>query len=186
MRVRFPSPAPRKSHSMIIFRFTVRSIEAFRLAWQYYSVLSYLNSIFEPSNACAEDRLEPYFLPKMQAPLGWSCRLDFPIARPAGPPPHRYLPNRRPADCHQMPPTGRQRPPDPVASLFKQDLRTQLRWRERPPAVDLNSKGPRGRPRRARNGGRARRRSATGLLAPSAQKTCRPQSLRSRNGAPPG
>jgi hypothetical protein len=35
-----------------------------------------------------------------------------------------------------MPLTGRQRPPDPVSSLFKQDLRTQLRWREGP-AGDL-------------------------------------------------
>ena len=44
------------------FRFTVRSIVNYRLVWQHYSVLFGLSRIFEPSNACTEDRLEPPLL----------------------------------------------------------------------------------------------------------------------------
>jgi hypothetical protein len=78
--------------------------------------------------------------------------------------------------------------PDPVSSLFKQDLRTQLCWREGPardlpftpiPKASRAGHRARGTPhaqkaicyRGARQG---RGRAATGLPAPSAQKTCRP------------
>jgi hypothetical protein len=50
------------------FRFTVYLIAAYRSAWQRFSVLYCLRRNFKLTHACAKDRLELYFLPKMQAP----------------------------------------------------------------------------------------------------------------------
>jgi hypothetical protein len=58
-----------KLHSMIIFRFTVYPIAAYRSAWQHCSVFSYLCRIFKQCYACAEDRLEPHFSTQNAGPL---------------------------------------------------------------------------------------------------------------------
>lgn len=140
----------------------------------------------------------PIFLPKMRAPLGWSCRLDSPIARRAGPPRHRCFPSRRPADCHQMPPTGWQRPPDPASSPFKQNPRTQLRWRKGPAGDPSsypipNARGARPpRPATSRSPKRPRTPRTLGRLRPPGREPAlyseelQPQPQRQRQPRRPG
>jgi hypothetical protein len=136
MRVRFPSPAPRIFYLIDKFRFTVHPIAAYRSAWQHFSVLYCLRRNFKQFMHVRRTGLEPDLSTQNADLLGWSCGLDSPSPAPQG----RHLidafPSRRPTDCRQVPSTGRQRPPDPVSSLFKQDFRTQLSWREGP-AGDL-------------------------------------------------
>jgi hypothetical protein len=157
MRVRFPSPARRKFHPMILFRFTVHSIAVYRSSRQHYSVLSQLTRIFKLTYARAEGRLEPHSsTPKCGPPQGWSCGLDFLSPAPLGL--HLidvFQVGGRTIDTSDAS-TGRQRCLSRISDPVTLARRTS--WR---PVVLPDSEGPRGRPRRTRNAGRPRRRSAT-------------------------
>ena len=142
----------------------------------------------------------PIFLPKMQAPLGWSCGLDSASPAPqAGPPPHRCFPSRRPADCYQMPSTGRQRrliPCLPCSSRIsepsyageKDQLETCRSPQFRRPAGPATAHAER-RTRKRRSASAAPDRAADGPLPACRhlqhKRPVAPRTSRNRNGTPP-
>jgi hypothetical protein len=142
----------------------------------------FLSRLFEPRSACAEGQSEPHFSTQKCRPLQAGHTNLIPHRSPRKSPPHRYFPNRRPTDCHQMPPTGRQRPLIPCRPRTKQDpptpaaLARRTTWRPAAtqfrtpagPSTAHTERRTREKTIRYRSAGQGRGRAATGLLAPSA------------------